>query len=87
MITQGLLFVLYAFLFVVTSPLRLAADVTSNSTIVSSIVTANGYLNSIPFAYTLASILGALAVLTAFEVAYYGYKIIRWVYQKIPGIT
>lgn len=82
-ILQFFAFVIYA----VLSPLLLLSDVTSDNSIASGIDTANGYISSVPFHNFMLSVLGSLAILTVFEAVYWGYKGIKWIYTKIPGIS
>jgi len=87
MILAGILQFFGAILFVLMSPLLVLSDVAPNSAVVASIVTANGYISSVPFPYLLISIFDSLTFLLVFEAVYWSYKGVRWVYRKIPGIT
>jgi hypothetical protein len=87
MITYALIQVFSAVLFAITSPLLLLSNVTTNSSIVSAIATAGGYLGGVPFVDTILSILGSMAFLVTFEAFFWAYKGIRWLYRKIPGVT
>lgn len=87
MITTGLLLLLYGVLRVILSPIFLLSNVAPNSSIVSAVVTANGYISSLNVIFPVTTILIILGLMFAFEVGYMAYKIIRWVYQKIPTIN
>jgi len=82
-ILQFLFFVAYALL----SPLLLLPDVSSNSDITAAVSNANGYIAAIPFHNFILSVIGSLVLLTLFESGYWFYKGIRWLYNKIPGIS
>jgi hypothetical protein len=63
----------------VSLPANLAAAITASSTMLSV------FYQIVPFTLTaLAGILGALIV---FELAIWSYKLVKWVYSKIPGIN
>jgi hypothetical protein len=63
----------------VSLPANLAAAITASSTMLSV------FYQIVPFMLTaLAGILGALIV---FELAIWSYKLVKWVYSKIPGIN
>lgn len=87
MIVAALINILYLVLFAVTSPLRLLSDVSVNSTIVSAITTANGYISAVPFPLFIVSLVGAVSFYVVFEAFYWGYKLLRWLYMKIPGVS
>jgi len=87
MITNGLIAMLYLLMLLFTAPLRVLADVTANSSVVSAILTANGLLAGIPFPLFLISVVGSLSFYVVFEAFYWGYKLVRWLYRKVPGIS
>lgn len=87
MITSALINVLYLILLAVTSPLRLLTDVSPNNAIVVGISTANGYLSAVPFPLFILSVVGALGFYVVFEAFYWGYKLVRWIYRKVPGVS
>ena len=87
MITAGTLQFFFLVLYAILSPLLLLSDVSDSSNISTSIATANGYLAGIPFHYFLLSVVATLAFLIVFEAAFWAYKGVRWLYNKIPGIS
>ena len=87
MITDALLTILYGFIFLITAPLRLLADVSLPADISSTIaaVSANmALLNKVIPITTLVSILGIVIIV---ETAIFTYKGIMWVIRKIPTIN
>jgi len=87
MIIDILLNLLYAFIFIVISPFTLLSDVQPNNDLTTSIVTFVSYFSSLYFIVPFATIFGIIAFELAFETLYFGYKLIRWAYRKIPGVT
>ena len=87
MITTAILYLVIAFIWLVTLPLRLLPDVVLPSNIADSITMAGNYLhiiNGVVPVPTLVIIIGAMAVI---EAAIWIYKLIKWAYTKIPGIN
>lgn len=87
MIVSFLLFILYNFIVVITSPLRILPDVTLPANIVSAIASANSYLSAIDFIFPTGSFVTIFATIIGIEVLIMLYKIIMWVLRKIPGIS
>ena len=87
MITAGILQFFFLFIYVLLSPLLLLNNVGSNSDIATGISNANGYLAGIPFHYFLLSLVASLVFLILFEAGFWGYKGIRWIYTKVPGVS
>jgi hypothetical protein len=90
MITNGLLYMIYAWVDGIALLLSSFANVTPNAWIVSGVTTAGGYFNllwSIMPLSIYAILGGALVLLLGFELALATYKLIKWGYQKIPGIS
>jgi hypothetical protein len=90
MITNAILFLVYIWVDGIALLLSSAHDVTPTPWIVSSVTTTAGYLNLLwsIMPYTIAAIVGgALVSILAFELILATYKLIKWGYQKIPGIS
>ena len=64
-------------------------DVTTSPSVVSGLSAAAGYLNVsysvMPI--TTVSILGCFSILIVFEASLIAYRLIKWGYSKIPGIS
>lgn len=87
MITSAILYIILAFIVLITSPFRLLDDVSLNSSIGSSIATASGYISPINDFFPVNTILIVFGILIVYEVILGSYKIIKWVYNKIPGVN
>jgi hypothetical protein len=88
MITTALIAILYGALVVITSPLRILPDVLylpgNISGGLSSVVSSLSILNDV---FPISVLLYAFSVFLTIEAGIFSYKIIKWVYSKIPGIN
>jgi hypothetical protein len=87
MITSAILYLLYGFVWAITSPFRLLPDVALSSNITSAIASANTTLAPLAVVLPLGSLAGVLIIFLSVEGAIAIFKIIKWVYTKIPGIN
>lgn len=84
MITSAILFVILGF---VNWALGLLPLVSANSNIVNAITPASAYISSIGQVFPVVTLIAILAFVLAFDGVWILYQVIRWVYQKIPGIN
>jgi hypothetical protein len=64
-------------------------DIVANPSVVSGIAAATGYLN-VAYSFlplTVSAIVISFGVLVGFEAALIAYRVVKWGYSKIPGIT
>lgn len=87
MIIATILQLILAALFVVITPILLLPDVSLNSAVPTAISTASEWLGAINQVLPLATIFIVFGLVLLIENTHFGYKIIRWVYQKIPGVN
>lgn len=87
MITAGILQFFFLTFFVILSPLLLLTDVNANSSIATGISNANAYISAIPLHNFLVSLIASLVILLLFEAGYWLFKGIKFLYNKIPGIS
>ena len=89
MITYYVLLFLAGVLLGITSPLRLLPDVVLPDQIASAIANISSFVGLVwkLFPITLLALVGAIATIVVVENWVMIYKVIRWVYQKIPGIN
>ena len=89
MIIAVILQLILAALFVVITPILLLPDVSLPGNVSSAIATAGGYIGLIAEVApaTIVSIMAIFALVLIIENTHFGYKLIRWVYQKIPGVS
>lgn len=84
MITTVFLYIIYGVLLVITSPIRLLADVTTVSTFSAGVVTASSYLKGLNAFLPVTEILAVLFIVLVYEAGYFSFKVIYWVIKRIP---
>lgn len=87
MITTGILYLIFAFIALVLSPLLLFPDVAVNATVATSITTAGNYLSALNVVLPISSLIIFFLLFLAVETGIFTYKLIKWVYIKIPGVN
>lgn len=87
MITSALLDILYQFVRGIAYVVASFGEVSENNAITVSIVTLKTYYMSLNNYLPIDTILAIVAFSLVFEGIYFVYKLIRWGYQKVPGIT
>lgn len=87
MIASTIILIIFGFLVTVTTPIRFLDDVSLPSDIAASIATASGWLGSFSFALPIGTILTVFFLVLATEGLIFAYKIVRWIYNKIPGVN
>jgi hypothetical protein len=89
MITYYLLIILLNLLALIVSPISALQDVVLPVNIASSISSAGAYL-SLFYGFlpnTLTALVWIMSSYVFFELAIWAYKMIKWIYIKIPGIN
>jgi len=84
MITSALALLLLSFVNWAVSLLPL---VSTNDSINTAITAASGYVSSISQVFPVTTLMAIVAFVLTFDGLWIGYQVIRWVYQKIPGIN
>jgi len=84
MLTDLLLYIIYVFVYAVTSPFRLLSDVSTNSGIVSAFATAGSYIKALDVFLPTATLLTILFSVTLIEGYVFGYKGLMWLIRRIP---
>lgn len=87
MILNALLLIVHGLLGFIAALVSTQPVVLPDTNMVAAVSTANGYIAAVKDFIPNGTILAATAFLLFFELAYAGYKVVRWGYQKIPGIT
>lgn len=87
MITDLILNIIHLFVLLIAALIGLLGDVSISSNIADSITQIKPYYMSLDVILPMAAVVGILAFDLVFEGLYFGYKLIRWSYQKIMGIT
>ena len=87
MITSAILGIIYIGLAVVTAPLRLLPDATLPNWLGTSLTAAGNSFHILNQVFPVSVLLTALALLVSVEGSIFTYKILKWTYQKIPGVN
>ena len=89
MIIYWIVIILLALIVRLISPLSLLPDAVLPDVINSSITNISGFIGRVWsfFPLTFAALLGAVVFIVIVENWVLVYKVIRWVYTKIPGIS
>lgn len=87
MIVDALIGVLYGFISLVLNLLTTQADVANVNAITTAITTAAGYYAAMDIIFPVKTFFDIIKFELLFEGVYFGYKLIRWSYRKIPGVT
>lgn len=87
MITNALLGILLAFINAIASFFTAQADVPASNLLASSITTAAGYYSAMNIIFPFSTLFAIVAFELTFEGLFFIYKLIRWAYQKVPGIN
>jgi uncharacterized membrane protein YfcA len=88
MIFTAILSVIYVFIYGLTSPLRLAPDVSLPSIVTNTIGTASSYISALDRFLPITELVFILtAIFIIYESGYFAYKLVNWVIRKIPTIS
>lgn len=87
MIATALLFLIHAFLWAITYPIRLLSDATLPSGIQNALDTASGYLTGINAVIPVDTLLALFYTIGLVEAGILAYKGVMWIIRKIPGIN
>lgn len=87
MITSGLLYTIFAFLWALTLPMRLFNDAVLPDGIVSAIDTINGYLGGLNVVLPIDTIIQVFVAILAVELVILGFKGLNFLIRKIPGVN
>jgi len=87
MIADAFINTIYAFVYVISLAVSSFGTVSENNAITESITAIKSYYISLNDIYPIDVILAIVAFELAFEGTVFLYKMLRWAYQKVPGIT
>lgn len=87
MITTLILNLFYGFAYGISLVVSSFGDVSSNNAITTSITAFKTYYMSVNAYIPIDTIVTIVAFDLAFEAVVFLYKLVRWGYQKVPGIT
>lgn len=87
MIPYALFSMLFSFVTLFTLPLTILPDVSIPSQIATNIATAGSYIAVLDNIFPVGALLTIIGAFITVETAYFVYKLIKWGYSKIPGVS
>jgi len=87
MIADFFIGLVYTFVSLLTAPFLLLPDVTLRAIFTDSVATASAYVISRNAIVPVDTLLYIFFLFLAYELAYFGVKLINWVIRKIPTIS
>jgi len=84
MIVSIILFFVYSFVWLVSSPLRLLPDVSLPTSATAALTTAGGYLRAAAYVLPVDTILAIFYSVLGVEALILSYKGIMWLIRRIP---
>lgn len=87
MITDTLLSILLSFIGLITSYFTTQADVPVSNFLTASVTTAASYYSAMNMLFPFDTLFLIIAFELTFEAIFFIYKLIRWAYQKVPGVN
>ena len=84
MITDLILGGIYAFVFLVTYPLRLLSDVVMPTQFSSAVTTANSYLSTANGIFPVDTLIQVVGIFLLIETGVILYKLIMWIIKRFP---
>lgn len=87
MITDLILDIIYRFVYGISLIVASFGEVSENNNVTTAITTLKNYYMSLDAYVPLDTIVSIVAFSLAFEGVYFIYKLVRWGYRKVPGIT
>jgi len=87
MIINGILYTIYYFVLGITAPFRLLPDVSLPEGVSAALTSAGSYLSILDAVIPVDTLLSVLGAFLVVETAIFTYKLIKWVYVKVPGVN
>lgn len=87
MITSAFIFVIFGFIFLITSPLRLLPDASLPDDVIEALGLASQHMSAVSFIFPIDTFLLILATVLTIEGGIILYRTIMWTIRKIPTIN
>ena len=87
MITNALLNILLGFISAITSYFTTQSDVPVSNFLTSAITAAAGYYSAMSIIFPFNTLFQIIVFELGFEFIFFIYKLIRWAYSKVPGVS
>ena len=87
MITNAIISILYAFVYSITAIFSILPDVSLPADLLSGIDSFKPYYLALDEILPMGTVIAIITFDVLFESSLLAYKLIRWAYQKVPGIN
>lgn len=87
MILDAIYYIIASVLRLITAPLRSLPDVWLPDWLYYGMANASSYVNALSYVLPVSTIKTIFVLYIGLEATYLTYKVIRWCYRKIPGVT
>jgi hypothetical protein len=87
MITYWILQIFVYLLSLITAPLLLLPVASLSVDLTGTLTTAGNYLALFDIFLPVAMLLTVFGIVVSVEGGYFSYKVVRWIYNKIPGVN
>ena len=87
MIVYWLLKIFIYLLDLITAPLLLLPVASLSVNLTGTLTQAGNYLALFDLFLPIATLFTVFGIVVSIEAGYFGYKAVKWVYNKIPGIS
>jgi len=84
MITDGILYIIFGFVYIFTLPLRLLPDATLPTDAMTGISKMGEYLANANLVIPMSTLATIIASVIAIEAAIFTYKLIMWTIKRLP---
>jgi len=84
MITSFILYIVFSFVWAITSPLRLLPDASLPSGISDAITAIGGYISPLNEILPVSALFSAFGLILGVEAAIVSYRLIMWLVRRLP---
>lgn len=87
MIVYWILQIFIYLLGLITAPLLLLPVASLSVNLTGTLTTAGNYLALFDIFLPVGMLLTTFGIIISIEAGYFSYKVVKWIYNKIPGVT
>jgi hypothetical protein len=87
MVTYFILLILIGIIQIVILPITFLPDVALPLVMLASITAAAGFIGILDMVLPISTIFAIFTFYIGVEIGIFTYKIIKWIYSKIPGVN
>jgi hypothetical protein len=87
MIVYWILKIFVYLLSLITAPLLLLPTASLSVDLTGTLTQAGNYLALFDIFLPVGTLLTVFGIIVSIEAGYFSYKVVKWIYNKIPGVT